>query len=404
MVSTPIFYFSIQGLFIHKMDRELLSHKSEFYELLPLLKTEDDLIFLSLMNDEILLKEDINLMKEDSFRTVDIYSEDEREPHPYRILRTGVMVLNKPYVLQVQESMVGTVELISAIVAIQVALIALLLAGFGFINRKLSATVWGPFYNILNELKSYRIDKDSSIEFPDSSINEFKDLSTAVSELVNRNHEAFQNQKEFTENAAHELQTPLTICRTKLELLAQTKELTREQADLVGNLLDATDRMTRLNKDLLLLSRIENRQFIEVEKIGLKKIIQKSIDAYNQKVLQKRLTVNLSVDELLQIKANPVLLEVLINNLISNAFRYTTEGGIVSIEGNQTELIISNSGKPLEHPEKIFHRFHREARSTPGSGLGLSIVKKICDVSDYKASYKYTSEMHQFSICFVRHS
>ncbi|MBA4057756.1 MAG: hypothetical protein C0490_23780 [Marivirga sp.] len=356
------------------------------------------------MNDEIMLKEASYPMKKDSFQTVDIYIEHNIERHPYRILRSGVMVLSKPYILQVQESMVSTTELISAIVAIQVALITLLLAGFGFINRKLSATVWGPFYNILDKLKRYQIDKDSTIDLKDSSISEFNDLSTAVSQLINRNHEAFQNQKEFTENAAHELQTPITIFRTKLELLAQTKELTKEQADLVGSLLDATDRMARLNKDLLLLSRIENRQFIEAEKIGLKKIIEKSIDAYSHKISQKELFVNLSVDEQAQINANPVLLEVLINNLVSNAFRYTAKGGTVSIEGNQMELVISNAGTPLEHPEKIFHRFHRESRSTPGSGLGLSIVKKICDVSDYKASYKYASPMHQFSILFCPHS
>jgi two-component system, OmpR family, sensor histidine kinase ArlS len=401
LVSTPIFYFSIQVLFIHKMDRELLSHKNEFYELIPLLKTENDFKFFSQMNDEILLKETSYLMKRDSFLTTDIYNEEEKTHQPYRILRTGVMVQSKPYVLQVQESMVDTTELISAIVAIQVVLIGLLLTGFGFINRKLSKTIWGPFYDILDKLKRYQIDRDDKIDLPDPSTNEFKDLSIAVSQLINRSHEAFQSQKEFTENAAHELQTPLAICRTKLELLAQTKELTHEQADLVGNLLDATDRITRLNKDLLLLSKIENRQFIEIEKIQLKSVVQKSIAIYSRKIQEKGLMVTVSLDEMVQINANPVLLEVLVNNVISNAFRYATEGGVVTIEGDPSELTVSNSGKPLEHPEKVFHRFHRESRSIQGTGLGLSIVKKICEVSNYNVSYEYSSSMHRFRISFI---
>lgn len=400
LVSTPIFYFCIQGLFIHKMDRELLSHKNEFFELLPLLKSEGDFRFFSLMNDEILLKETNYLMKKDTFLTADIYSDEEKTSQPYRILRTGVVVQSKPYVLQVQESMVNTAELILAIVAIQVALIALLLAGFGFINRKLSKTVWSPFYDILDKLKRYQIDRDNTIDLPESSINEFNDLSIAVSQLVNKSHKTFQGQKEFIEDAAHELQTPLAICRTKLELLAQTKELTLGQADFVGTLLDATDRITRLNKDLMLLSRIENGQFLETEKIELRTIVTKCIGVYSSKAQEKRLTVKLSLNETVHIHANPVLLEVLINNVISNAFRHTLAGGTVTIALINSELLVGNSGEALEHPEKIFQRFHRESRSVPGSGLGLSIVKKICEVAGYEVSYKYTSSKHEFRISF----
>ncbi|HEU5145847.1 MAG TPA: histidine kinase dimerization/phospho-acceptor domain-containing protein, partial [Chryseosolibacter sp.] len=286
LVSTPIFYFAIQGLFIHNMDRELVSHKTEFHELLPLLRTDADLRFFSLMNDEMILRESEELMKVDSFFTADVFNEENGKYYPYRILQTGVTLHGKHYVLQVQESMVYASELITAIVAIQGVLVALLLAGFGFISRKQSRAVWKPFYNILDHLKKYQVDKDISIDLPDSSIHEFTDLSGAITQLVKRSHEAFQSQKEFTENAAHELQTPLAICRSKLELLAQTKELTQEQADLVVNLLDATDRITRLNRDLLLLSRIENRQFVESEEIDLSAIVRRCIDVYSTKALE----------------------------------------------------------------------------------------------------------------------
>jgi signal transduction histidine kinase len=353
------------------------------------------------MNDEFLLRESQYLVKKDSFLTLDIIDAKGNEIHPYRVLRTGVKIQGKSYLLQIQESMVDDGRLIGAIVFIQVFLIGLLLLGFVLINRKLSKTIWHPFYDILDRLKQYQIDKDSSISLPQSATAEFRDLSVAISQLVNRNVEVFRSQKEFTENAAHELQTPLAICRTKLELLAQTKDLTQEQADLVGSLLDAMDRITRLNKDLLLLSKIENRQFLKLEEIELKTVITKCLDVYRYKIQEKDIIVELSLDETHVIKANIVLLEVLIHNIISNAIRHASSGGTVRIESAKSGLTICNSGDPLEHPEKLFYRFHRESRTMFGSGLGLSIAKKICEVSGYDISYYYLSAMHHFKIVFT---
>ena len=269
------------------------------------------------------------------------------------------------------------------------------------INRKLSNRIWQPFYNILDKLKQYQIDKDSSISLPQSAIAEFRDLSSVISQLINRNVEVFRSQKEFTENAAHELQTPLAICRTKLELLAQTKDLTQEQADLVGSLSDSIDRITRLNKDLLLLSRIESRQFLSLEEIVPKAVILKCLEVYRHKIQEKGLNVELSLDETSRLKANSVLLEVLIANIISNAIRHANNGGSVAVVSTKSGVIVSNSGDPLEHPEKIFHRFHRESRTTFGSGLGLSIAKKICQVAGYAISYSYSSDRHHFEILFL---
>ena len=267
----------------------------------------------------------------------------------------------------------------------------LYITGFVIINRKLSKTIWQPFYDILDRLKQYQIDKDNSISLPQSATAEFRDLSLVISQLINRNAEVFRSQKEFTENAAHELQTPLAICRTKIELLAQTKNLTLEQADLVGSLSDAMDRITRLNKDLLLLSKIENRQFLSLDEIELKTVILKCVEVYRHKVEEKELNVELSLDESSRAKANSVLLEVLISNIISNAIRHANNGGNVTIVSTKSGVTVSNSGDPLEHPEKIFHRFHRESRTTFGSGLGLSIAKKVCEVVGYDISYAYSA-------------
>jgi signal transduction histidine kinase len=399
LLCTPLFYFSIQHLFIREMDKVLLSHKNDFYEAYAFLKTEEDLKFFQLMNKEFILTPNA-ASKKDSLFTVDLYDSSEAEMIPYRVFSTAVDVHGQHYELQVRESLVNSISLITAIMVIQVIMLSLLLIGLVLINRKLSKKVWGPFYIILDRLKKYQIDDNSAFDLPRSSTAEFRDLSAAITQLVERNHDAYVSQKEFTENASHELQTPLAICRTKLELLAQTKELTQEQAELVGNLFDGMDRITHLNKSLLLLSKIENRQFFDTEKIDLKETIRKSIDAYQRQASEKNLSVTYNIHEPAIVDANPILLEVLISNLISNAIRHSPYAGSVVIAGTKDFILVSNTGSPLEHPEKMFQRFHRESRTILGNGLGLSIVKKVCDVSSYKITYNYMSSMHHFRIEF----
>jgi signal transduction histidine kinase len=400
IISTPVFYFSIQRLFVHELDKELISHKSEFYQIIPLLKTESELEFFRLMNDEFILKEGQPISRKDSIYSATLYNEKEDDMQAYRILNTRVEIHGKPHLLQIRESLVSTKDLVTAIVAIQVFLISILLAGLAIINRKLSKTVWGPFYLILDRLKRYQIDRDTSIDLPRSSTAEFRDLSAAITQLVDRNREAFQNQKEFTENASHELQTPLAVCRTKLELLAQTKELTEQQAELVGSLFHGVERISRLNKNLLLLSRIENRQFLEIEEIDLLSVAYKYLDLYRSQLQEKGLQVKVTIDEHAAIKANSVLLDVLMSNLITNAVRYSLEGSTIILEGTRNYILVSNSGEPLKNPEKIFERFHRESRIEMGNGLGLSIVKKICEVKGYQLTYHYYDSMHRFKITF----
>jgi signal transduction histidine kinase len=398
VVCTPLFYFSIQRLFVRKMDHELISHKKEFYELVPLLKTEADLQFFSLMNDEFSLKENDQQIETDSLFTLVRYNQEEQTAHPYRVLHTGVIIQGKPYVLQIQESLVSTFDMVFAIVIIQATLITLLLIGLALINRKLSRTIWDPFYIILDRLKKYQIDKDISIELPRSTTAEFRDLSSAISQLVIKNHDVFQSQKEFTENASHELQTPLAVMKGKIDLLMQTP-LSEKQAELIHVLQDAASRMARLNRNLLLLAKIENQQFLEQEQINLGSLVQKLVDQFQEQLEQKTMEVKIEESNELTVYANSTVIEILFTNLITNAIRYSPSNSMVSVVMRGTEFTISNPGTPLNSPEKIFDRFQRES-GTSGSGIGLAIVKKICDNNRYTIRYQYLNAAHTFTVNF----
>jgi signal transduction histidine kinase len=397
---TPFFYFTIQKLFVSEMDKVLVAHKADFNQSMQYLKTDEEIRLYHLMNKEFTLIPQYNALKKDTFFTENFYDSSEAETVPHRVYHTHVMLNGKSYTLEVKESLVSTRGLITAIMGVQAIMLLLLIAGLVLINRALSHNVWDPFYAILERLKKYQIDQNQALTLPHSSTAEFRDLSNAINQLVTRNHESYLNQKEFTENASHEMQTPLAISRAKLELLAQTKELTKEQADLVGDLLNAIDRLSRLTRNLLLLSKIENRQFLEITDVDLRTTISKCLETYSQQIKDKSLNVKSQIASDTVLSGNLTLLDVLIGNLISNAVRHGTMGGEIHIDCSNKMLVVANVGEPLAQSHKIFQRFQRESRTTQGSGLGLSLVKKICDISGYQISYSYQDKKHSFKIVF----
>lgn len=400
LICTPLYYLSIHRLFVNEMEEELFHHKNNFKKTLDKLENEKDIQLYQLINEEFQLKETNKWPISDSLFTYSQYDSLEKTFVPYRALRTGVTVQGTRYELLIRESIVGNTKLVTAIVAIQTTLLVLMLIGFILINRKLSKVVWDPFYTILEKLKNYQIDKDLTIDLPHSSTAEFRDLSEALVHLVNKSRDAYLSQKEFTENASHELQTPLAIFRSKLELLMQGADISSEQAELISSLLNATDRIVRLNKNLLLLSKIENRQFLSRQEILLSSALTQSLGLYKQMAQEKEIKITTHIISEIAIKTNPSLLEILLSNLISNALRYTPAQNEVRIEIEKKSITIRNPGEPFNFPNKIFDRFNRESRTTQGNGLGLAIVKKICDTEGIPITYHYLQGSHLFSIDF----
>lgn len=288
---------------------------------------------------------------------------------------------------------------IMAGVMIQYFLTFLLLALAMFVTvRFITRRLWQPFDDTLNKAERFNLAQSDAPDFTPTDISEFSRLNDSLGRLMQKNKETYRIQKEFTENASHELQTPLAVTRCKLDLLMQ-QDLSQQQLELVSDLYQLNTRMGYLNRNLLLLAKIENSQYNQYESIRLCDFIEKLLPSYN--LLKESCPVTLDCRNCHNdlINANPILLECLINNLVVNAIRHTDGGDILVSVSDAGSLEVSNpvTDGPLDASE-IFNRFRSGASKTTGTGLGLAIVKAICDFHRWNIIYNYIDSHHYFKV------
>ena len=210
----------------------------------------------------------------------------------------------------------------------------------------------------------------------------------------------YRNLKEFTENASHEMQTPLSIIQSKLELLIQSENLTAEQMQEVQVIYESAARLAKLNQALLLLAKIENSQFAEAKPVKLDEIIKTKLLFFEELIAHKNISVEVNLEPL-TINIHPILADILVSNLIGNAIKHNLEKGKLIVKLKGDELVIQNSGKPLTiTPEQLFQRFRKADPASDSLGLGLAIVNEICIVYNYSIDYKYVDNLHSVSIGF----
>lgn len=269
--------------------------------------------------------------------------------------------------------------------------------------RFITKNIWKPFDDTLRKTEGFNLAQDSIPLFADTDIKEFNRLNISLQRLMSKDKETYRIQKEFTENASHELQTPLSIIRSKLDLLMQ-EELGEKEMQLVSDLYRLTMRMGHLNRNLLLLAKIENAQYTTLQEVDITEMLNDTLEQYE--ALQNTTTLKLTDETPHQkVKANQVLFECLLKNLIVNAIRHSPSNGIIQIAIRHQQFTISN--KPIEGQEgrplnatSLFQRFHSENDAQKGNGLGLAIVKAICDFHHWTIEYTFNNGKHQFDVHF----
>lgn len=406
LVGTPVSFVVIREILQRDIDETLMAKRYEFEKHLAgfatLADLEMDLVVMDNLSHDLDIIPYANASEQERFATVSVYDSVDQEIKPYRELVSRIEVHGKPYQLAIRMSLVDNDQLVLFIVVVMTILNVLLITGLFFINRASSERVLAPFYQTLQKLKAYELDKHETFDYEPSRFAEFNALNETLRALTTKNRQVFMQQKAFIENASHELQTPLAVFQVKLDLLMQSPDLTAGQALLVKDMMEMNQRMTKLNKTLLLLSKIDNDQFIAREMVAVHEILQAAI--VNFQLLKEHTGITLLADITpLTSLGNRDLIDILVNNLLRNAYRHNIPQGSVWVKLDDRSLTVRNTGEPATiSPEQMFARFGKGRVSSDGIGLGLAIVSKICDFLHYEILYQYNEQegIHTFQINF----
>ncbi len=328
-----------------------------------------------------------------------IYNREAEEFQRYRRKTVVVEAAGQKYRLTMFKNFSDFYQLKNEIFGALIPAFILLALVIVLFNYFLSGFLFKPFNRILRQIASYEVAKGSSIKTVKTSTREFQRMQHLFRSMINRIEHDYRHLKEYTENMAHEIQTPLTIIRNKAENLLADEQVMQNRAGDVKAIYDETNHLSRLGNTLNLLTKIENSEFSDTQKIKTKSVIQKHIEAIRESAELKSLMIkaDLCDDHILEI--DPFLLDIMLKNLLRNAIRYGSPQGPVTIETTEAQLCIRNYGAPLDDAEgNIFKRFYRHNGSRSSLGLGLALVSKICEINQLKIEYSYQSGQHRFCI------
>jgi signal transduction histidine kinase len=319
---------------------------------------------------------------------------------PFRQLNDVININGTNYQIIIRKSQEQKLALVTSIFTIlAIVLIALLIAAVVF-NWMISKRLWQPFQTSLGKIRNIALPQVYTIHFEKTNTKEFNELNASLNNMVHKIHSDYVSMKEFTQDAAHEMQTPLAVAQTKLELLLQDTSLDSSQTETIVQAAEALRRLSKLNQSLLLLAKIENQQYEAAGSIDLVETTQKYLRLFDEIIREKQLFVETSFNENFEVKIHSFLADSLISNLISNAIKYNYNNGKLKISVADGAYCISNSSE-FGHlnPQMLFRRFGGTANAkNVSTGLGLAIVKRIGETHGLSVTYRFSDEMHLFCL------
>ena len=318
---------------------------------------------------------------------IKLYSVAEVNGRRYRIVQYDLIVESDDIIHSVTKSMLIT--------------FFILLGSLAFIAILISYYMFAPFRVLLSKIQKFSLKDPEPIDLSETNIKEFNHLNHFLMEMTSKMITDYQSLKEFTENASHELQTPIAIIQGKLDNLLDEMNLTSEQVSTIISMQNTVNRLSKLTSSLSLLTKIDNHEFNQVEALDLSKMINELLPEYDELISLKEIKLEWEVTDQVSIVADKVLLQILLTNLINNAIRHNIESGRLVIQLTANYLLIRNSGDDLDvAPLLFFERFKKSNQGSNSLGLGLAIVKKICEIYSFTPDYQMEKGEHILTITF----
>lgn len=398
VIGSIAFYFVLQYVLIRQLDETL---RSEQQEVIEYVTAHNQLPEIQNTKQQWITVDTITQpfgnSKPDRFW---IKNPKENEMEAVRVLAFSIAAANRLYKITVYKSETETEDLLKLIILVTVAMIAFILLFNYLINRRLINRIWQPFYHTIDKIRDYQVAAEHPLSLSKEPIDEINLLNLSLNTMTQRIHQDYSALRNFTENASHEMQTPLAVIRYKVEALLQDMESNPKNVQQLLAIEDATLKLSRLHQSLLLLTKLGNRQFLLNENVNLTQVILTKLDERQELFAAKNLKL-ISACETVVLSFHLHLAEILVSNLLNNTIRYTPDGGEISIQLSNEKLIVANTAAngPLQQ-DKVFERFYKAGNTQEGTGLGLAIIKEICNSSGFRVSYDYLNGKHQFTIYF----
>ncbi len=373
-----------------------------------LLSTKDRIIKNGLSSKQIELSplisvEKINtgIIANDVYKDTLIYNSTEKEDEEFRELISYCKTNIGIYKITVRSSLIEKEDLLLTTLFTFLIVYLLFVLSLYVINKRSAKEILTPFYNTLDRISLFKLSGGDKFKGERTNIEEFNSLNNIFESLTEKIIKEYTQVKEFTDNASHEIQTPLAVIKSKLDMLIQTEDLSEEQKDLIKIIFSNLNKLSRLNKSLLLLAKIEGDQFSDSKDIELRKILENEVEEYAELAELKGLTFKAELISNPILKANEMLILVLIKNVLTNSIKHNIEKGWIKLSLSEDSLTVENTGtEPNDNPERLFERFYKNNDSTDSVGLGLSIVKQICLLYKFRTKYLYKEGVHSVTIYF----
>lgn len=386
-------YFVVHYILVHQVDDDLLIEQNEITSFVQRHNRLPETV--PVHDQETFYTPATNGDQPPSFHTVRV--RDHNHPEDYRQLSFSLAAGGQWYTVLVRKSLEGTDDLLQSIVTVTALTILLILLTSTVINRLVLKKLWRPFYSSLEAMRRFEIDKDPLPHFPFTETDEFRYMNESLQQSAQKASRDYRLLREFTEDASHELQTPIAIVRAKLDLLIQDEQLSESQGSIAQAAYSAIQRLSRINQGLLLLTKIENGQFTEVQQLNLRQILLEKKQQFDELLTGRQIQLIISVPPDTTLLINPFLADSIFNNLMSNAIRYNTAGGLIQIQGTPNRVRFSNSGDNRALDEhKLFRRFASQETGKQGIGLGLAIVRQAAESAGLRVSYVFSEGLHHF--------
>ena len=283
---------------------------------------------------------------------------------------------------------------------ILLVLLVLVIVSGGLISKYILA----PFKRTLRAIQGFDLKQKEALRLPSTRTREFYDLNTFLLQLTESARRDYQSLKEFTENASHELQTPTAIIRGKLDLLMES-EIRDEQAILIAEMQNALERLSRIHSSLTLLTKLENQEYRPGEPVCISNLARETLLSFDELIQMKAIDLQVHIEKGVHIPLHQSLVDLLLSNLVSNSIRHNsvTEGskGLIRVDLTGEGLVIVNTGKEPSVPtEELFERFKKGNTGSDSIGIGLAIVRQICDLSHLDVAYQYRGGLHMLAVSF----